>query len=156
MFNGVALLSGGAAVVLQVGIDSTSISQLAINGVQGTLQQLGLAATGTSALVYSLSGTTTAYAQSAAQSALTAITGAITSLSQKRGSLGVLETRLQTTLSNLAVTRENFLAAEGRVRDLDVAEEAANLTRLSILQQVGASISAQANQAPRIALTLLQ
>jgi flagellin len=155
-FNGVSLLSGGAAVVLQVGIDSTSISQLALNGVQGTLQQLGLAATGTSALIYSLTGTTTAYAQSAAQSALTAITGAITSLSQKRGALGVLETRLQTTLSNLAVTRENFLAAEGRVRDLDVAEEAANLTRLSILQQVGASISAQANQSPRIALSLLQ
>jgi flagellin len=155
-FNGVALLSGGAGVLLQVGIDATPTSQLALNGVQGTLQNLGLAAAGSSALVYSLSGTTTAFAQSAAQAALTAVTGAITSLSQKRGSLGVLETRLQTTLSNLAVTRENFLAAEGRVRDLDVAEEAANLTRLSILQQVGASIAAQANQSPRIALSLLQ
>lgn len=155
-FNGVALLSGGANIVLQVGIDTTSLSQLTVNGVQGTLQQLGLAATGTSTLTYSLSGTTTAYAQSAAQAALTAVTNALTSLSLRRGSLGVLETRLQTTLNNLAVTRENLLAAEGRIRDLDVAEEAANLTRLSILQQLGASVSTQANQTPRIALSLLQ
>jgi flagellin len=155
-FNGVALLSGGAALVLQVGTDTTSISQLTLNGVQGTLQQLGLAAAGTSALVYSLSGTTVAYAQSAAQSALTAVSSAITSLSQKRGTLGVLESRLQTTLSNLAVTRENLLAAEGRIRDLDIAEEAANLTRLSILQQLGTSVASQANQSPRIALSLLQ
>jgi flagellin len=68
----------------------------------------------------------------------------------------VLETRLQTTINNLAVTRENISAAEGRIRDLDIAEEAANLTRLTILQQVGAAVSAQANQAPRIALSLLQ
>jgi flagellin len=155
-FNGVALLSGGAALSLQIGIDSTSISQLTVNGVQGTLQQLGLAATGTSALLYSLSGTTTLYAQSAARAALSAVNNAITSVSQSRGSLGVIESRLQTSISNLSVVRENLKAAEGRVRDLDVAEEAANLTRLSILQQVGASMAAQANQAPRIALALLQ
>jgi flagellin len=155
-FNGVALLSGGAALVLQVGIDTTSLSQLTVNAVQGTLQQLGLAASGSSALSYSVSGTTTDAAQSAAREALTAVSNALTSVSQRRGSLGVLEARLQTTISNLAVARENIVAAEGRIRDLDVAEEAANLTRLSILQQLGTSISAQANQAPRIALSLLQ
>ena len=107
-------------------------------------------------MVYSLSGTTTLFAQSAAREALTAVNNAISSLSQRRGTLGVLETRLQTTISNLAVARENVVAAEGRIRDLDVAEEAANLTRLSILQQVGSSVAAQANQSSRIALTLLQ
>jgi flagellin len=155
-YNGVSLLSGGAAIALQVGIDTTSISQLTINGVQGTLQQLGLATTGSSAMVYSLSGATTLIAQSAAREALTAVNNAISSLSQRRGTLGVLETRLQTTISNLAVARENVVAAEGRIRDLDVAEEAANLTRLSILQQVGSSVAAQANQSSRIALSLLQ
>jgi flagellin len=155
-FNGVALLSGGAAIVLQVGTDTTSLSQLTINGLQGTLQQIGLAATGSSAMTYSLSGATTAESQSAARSALNAIGNAINSVTQRRGSLGVLETRLQTTINNLAVTRENISAAEGRIRDLDIAEEAANLTRLTILQQVGAAVSAQANQAPRIALSLLQ
>jgi|GEM_PF-547402 len=155
-FNGVALLSGGAAIVLQVGTDTTALSQLTINGVQGTLQQMGLAASGSSAMLYSLSGTTTAESQSAARNALTAVSNAIASVSQRRGTLGVVETRLQSTITNLAVARENFLAAEGRIRDIDVAEEAANMTRLTILQQVGAAVSAQANQAPRIALSLLQ
>jgi flagellin len=155
-FNGVALLSGGAAIVLQVGTDTTALSQLTINGVQGTLQQMGLAAAGSSAMLYSLSGTTTAESQSAARNALTAVSNAIASVSQRRGTLGVVETRLQSTINNLAVARENILAAEGRIRDIDVAEEAANMTRLSILQQVGAAVSAQANQAPRIALSLLQ
>jgi flagellin len=155
-FNGVALLSGGAAIVLQVGIDTTSLSQLTINGIQGTLQQIGLATAGTSAMLYSLSGTTTAESQSAARNALNAIGNAISSVSQRRGTLGVMETRLQSTIDNLSVARENISAAEGRIRDVDVAEEAANLTRLTILQQVGAAVSAQANQAPRIALSLLQ
>jgi flagellin len=155
-FNGVALLSGGAAVVLQVGTDTTDLSQLTINGVQGTLQQIGLAAAGSSAMIYSLSGSTATESQSAARSALTGVSNAISSVSQRRGSLGVMETRLQSTISNLSVARENLSAAEGRIRDLDVAEEAANLTRLSILQQVGAAVSAQANQSPRIALSLLQ
>jgi len=155
-FNGVQLLSGSAEITLQVGIDTTSLSQLTIANAQGTLQALNLAATGTSAMTYSLSGDSTAEAQSSARQALTAVTAALGSLSTKRGSLGVLETRLNTQINSLSVARENTIAAEGRIRDLDVAEEAATLTRNSILQQVGASIYAQANQSPRIALSLLQ
>jgi flagellin len=58
-------------------------------------------------------------------------------------------------VSTLGVARENFLAAESRIRDVDVAAESAELTRLSILQQAGASVLAQANQAPALALSLL-
>jgi flagellin len=47
------------------------------------------------------------------------------------------------------------MAAESRIRDVDVAAESAELTRLSILQQAGASVLAQANQAPALALSLL-
>jgi flagellin len=155
-FNGVRLLSGSSAITLQVGIDTTSVSQMTIQNVAGTLQALNLASTGSSGMVYSLSGTTTAAAQSAARLALTAVNTALESLSTKRGSLGVLESRLNTQINNLTVARENTVAAEGRIRDLDVAEEAAALTRESILQQVGASIYGQANQSPRIALALLQ
>lgn len=155
-FNGVQLLSGSAAITLQVGTDTTSISQMTIQNAQGTLQALNLAAAGSSAITYSLSGTTTAFAQSAARAALTAVTAALESVSTKRGSLGVLESRLNTQINNLSVARENTVAAEARIRDLDVAEEAASLTRQSILQQVGASIYSQANQSPRIALALLQ
>jgi flagellin len=155
-FNGVVLLSGSSSIVLQVGFDTSSVSQLAVQNTAGTLQAIGLAATGSSALSYSLSGNTTEFSQSAARAALQAVTNALDSVSSKRGSLGVLETRLNSQINNLSIAKENSVAAEARIRDLDVAEEAANLTRQSILQQVGASVYAQANQAPRIALALLQ
>ena len=72
-----------------------------------------------------------------------------------RGQLGATESRLEVTISNLQVARENFLAAESRIRDVDVASEAAELTRFNILQQAGASILAQANSQPQLALSLL-
>jgi len=155
-FNGVQLISGSGQITLQVGMDTTSVSQLTIQNAAGTLQALGFADTGSSALTYSLSGTSTPFSQSAARAALQAITAAIDTLSSRRGTLGVLESRLNTTINSLAVARENQSAAETRIRDLDVAEEAATLTRQSILQQVGASVYGQANQSPRIALALLQ
>jgi flagellin len=155
-FNGVTLLSGSSSVTLQIGFDTASTSQLTINNVQATLQALNLAASGSSAPTYSLSGTSTELAQSAARNALTATLSALDSLTTKRGSLGTVESRLNAQLATLSVARENYLAAESRIRDVDVAEEAANLTRFSILQQIGTSILAQANQSQRVALSLLQ
>ncbi len=154
-FNGVRLLSGTSQIVLQVGFNSQSTSQIALNGVQGTLQALGLAATGSSALTYSINAATSAEAQSASRLALDAIQGAIGSLATQRGTLGATESRLQVSINNLSVARENYASAESRIRDVDVAAEAAELTRLGILQQAGAAVLAQANQQPALALSLL-
>lgn len=155
-FNGVALLSGGATTVLQVGFNSASTAQIQFTGVQGTLASLGLAAANSSALSFSINDTTNAGAQSASRLALDAVKGAISSLTSTRGTLGATESRLNTAIQSLTVARENFTAAESRIRDVDVAEEAANLTRLNILQQAGAAVLAQANQLPALALTLLR
>jgi flagellin len=155
-FNGVKLLSGGSELVLQVGFNSASTSQISYTGVQGTLQALGLANSGQSALTFSISGASLEEGQSASRLALDAINSAITSLASTRGVLGATESRLQVAINNLSVARENFLAAESRIRDVDVASEAADLTRLGILQQAGASILAQANQQPQLALSLLR
>jgi len=155
-FNGVKLLSGGSELVLQVGFNSGSTSRISYTGVQGTLQSLGLANTGESALSFSISGGTLSEGQSSSRLALDAINQAITSLASTRGVLGATESRLQVAINNLSVARENFLAAESRIRDVDVASEAADLTRLGILQQAGASILAQANQQPQLALSLLR
>lgn len=155
-FNGVKLLSGGSAITLQVGFNSGSTSQIQITNVQGTLQALGLASGGTSVLTYSISGASIEAGQSASRAALDAINGAIGSLSQTRGNLGAAESRLRVAINNLSVARENFAAAESRIRDVDVASEAAELTRLSILQQAGAAVLAQANQQPSLAISLLQ
>lgn len=155
-FNGVKLLSGGGALVLQVGFNSGSTSQISYTGVQGTLQALGLATAGSSALVYSITGTDIATGQSASRLALDAINGAIASLASTRGTLGATESRLQVAINGISVARENFLAAESRIRDVDVASEAAELTRLGILQQAGSAVLAQANQQPSLALSLIR
>ena len=154
-FNGVRLLSGGNTLTLQVGFDSASTSQIAFTGVQGTLQALGLAATGASALTYSINSSTIAEGQSAARAALDAVNNAISSLASTRGTLGAVESRLSVAINNLTVARENYASAESRIRDVDVAAEAAELTRLGILQQAGAAVLAQANQQPQLALSLL-
>lgn len=155
VFNGVRLLSGSGSVTLQVGFDSQSTSQISYNGVQGTLAALGLAANNTSALTYSINGATEALGQSASRLALDAVNAAIQSLASTRGILGATESRLNVAINNLSVARENFASAESRIRDVDVAAEAAELTRLGILQQAGAAVLAQANQQPALALTLL-
>ncbi|MBX7136830.1 MAG: flagellin FliC [Oligoflexia bacterium] len=155
-FNGLKLLSNGDTVVFQVGFDGTSISQVTYSGVQATLSALGLAGPGSSAPIYSITGNTDIASQSAARHALDAINLAISSVTKNRGTLGAAESRLELTIANLQSARENFTAAESRIRDADVAAEAAELTRLTILQQAGTAILAQANQQPQLALQLLR
>jgi flagellin len=154
-FNGLKILSGGGTVTFQVGFDGTSLSQVTYSGVQATLQALGLASAGSSTPTYSINAETEALSQSASRIALDAINAAITSVTRNRGALGAAESRLEVTIANLQVARENFKAAESRIRDVDVASEAAELTRLNILQQAGAAVLAQANSQPQLALQLI-
>ena len=153
-FNGVKLLSGGAGITLQVGFDSNADSQIAIRNVTGTLASLGIG-DAAGAMTYSISGATIEAGQSASRAALDAVNNAIGSLAATRGNLGAVESRLTVTINNLEVAKENFASAESQIRDVDVASEAAELTRLNILQQAGASVLAQANQQRGIALSLL-
>lgn len=155
-FNGLNLLSSGSTVTFQVGFDGSSLSQITYSGIQATLQAMGLATIGSSVHTYSITGGTDLDSQSAARLALDAINTAIVSITRNRGTLGAAESRLDTAINNLQVARENFGAAESRIRDVDVAFEAAELTRLTILQQAGTAILAQANQQPQLALRLLQ
>lgn len=154
-FNGLRLLSGGNEVVFQVGFNGSSLSQVSYQGVAVNLAALGLASPGTSDVSFSIIANGDLASQSAARQALDAINRAITSVTRNRGTLGAAESRLEVTIANLQVARENFKAAESRIRDVDVASEAAELTRLNILQQAGAAVLAQANQQPQLALQLL-
>lgn len=147
-FNDTALLSGSAAFTLQVGLDNLSTSRITFSTVQATLSSLSLGSTA-GALTRSLTS------QANAQAALSVVGAAIATVASRRGTLGSIESRLNTTVANLQVTRENFLSAESQIRDVDVASEAAELTRLNILQQAGSAVLAQANQQPALALALL-
>lgn len=73
-----------------------------------------------------------------------------------RGRLGAAVNRLEGIATNLQLNIENLSAAESRIRDVDVAEESAKLTRAQILQQSSAAMLSQANISPNIALQLLQ
>lgn len=144
-FNGVTLLSAGTTVAIQVGIDGTTNSQISFTTVDGSLSGI-------------LAGNTAIAADTAvnAQSALGILTAAIQTVVQTRGTLGSFQSRLYTAINNLRVAKENFAAAEGRIRDADVAAETAALTRAQILQQAGTAVLAQANQQPQLALALLR
>lgn len=155
-FNGLSLLVGSSSIVFQVGFNGLSNSQVAYSGVQATLSAMGLAPAGAANLIYSINATTPILAQEASRAALDAVKLAITSLTRSRGTLGAAESRLTVAIENLQVARENFMAAESRIRDVDVAAEAAELTRLNILQQAATAMVAQANQQPGLALQLLQ
>ncbi len=73
----------------------------------------------------------------------------------QRGIIGSQQSRLQTAANNLSQAKENFLGAESRIRDADVASEATSLIKNQILQQAGAAVLAQVNQAPSLVLSLL-
>tara|TARA_R110002124_G_scaffold175482_1_gene343241 strand:+ start:531 stop:2045 length:1515 start_codon:yes stop_codon:yes gene_type:complete len=90
-----------------------------------------------------------------AQDAISVIDGALASIDSQRASLGAIQNRFESTISNLQSISENVSAARGRIQDTDYAAETANLTKNQILQQAGTAILAQANQLPQAVLSLL-
>ena len=93
--------------------------------------------------------------QAGAQSAIEVLDGAIAMIDSQRSDLGAMQNRLNSTINNLANTRENAAAGMSRIKDVDFAQETVNLTKQQILQQAGTSILAQAKQIPQAALSLL-
>lgn len=81
---------------------------------------------------------------------------AIKKVSQGRASLGAIQNRLEHTIANVDNSAENLTSAKSRIEDLDMALEMSNFTKLSILQQSGTSMLAQANNMPQSVLQLLQ
>lgn len=95
-------------------------------------------------------------AVSAIAEKLTTLDNAMGRLSNERASLGALQSRLGSTLNNLSVSVENLDAARSRIKDVDVAEETAELAKNRILVQSNMAVLAQSNQLPEMALALLR
>lgn len=145
-FNGAALLTGGPTFAFQVGIQGTTNDQISVSITDMTTATL--AAGGLATLTLATQTDSTA--------ALTVLDTAIDDVSTARAALGTAQNRINVSVANLANARENIAAANSRIRDVDVASETAELTRNNILTQAGVSVLSQANQAPQIALKLLQ
>ena len=153
-FNGQGLIDGALAstiadssqVVLQIGINSNSNSQINLN------EEMNLSAiTSTALSIQSLSLTSI----DNALTALASLNTAISSVAQGRGKVGAVQNRLTRTIANLSVTIENLQAAESSIRDADIAEEIAELTRNQILVQSATAMVGQANMIPQSILQLL-
>ncbi|MFO8006688.1 MAG: flagellin, partial [Candidatus Brocadiia bacterium] len=93
--------------------------------------------------------------QASAQAALTAIDSAVSTKDTARAHFGAMMNRLENTISNLEIQRENIQAAESQISDVDVAWEMAQLTRTQVLAQAGVAMLVQANTIPTLALSLL-
>ena len=94
--------------------------------------------------------------QTGASNALAVVDGALAFVDDLRASLGAVQNRFSTAISNAQSTSENVSAARSRIMDADFAAETANLTKAQILQQAGTAILAQANQVPQTVLSLLR
>ncbi|HWR07941.1 flagellin [Sporomusa sp.] len=94
--------------------------------------------------------------QESAEIAISTIDTATQMVSSQRSKLGAVQNRLEHTINNLTTSSENLTAAESRIRDVDMASEMANYTKLSTLNQAATAMLAQANQLPQQVLTLLQ
>ena len=93
---------------------------------------------------------------SAAQSAITNIDAAITTVNTQRASLGSISNRLDSTVSNLTNISSNLQAGRGRIEDADFAAETTSLAKSQILQQASTAMLAQANASKQNVLSLLQ
>jgi flagellin len=136
-FNGTALLSGGTTYSIQTGENAGD--QVVISVGSTTKTSLGL--------------TTLTITSSASMGS---IDSAIESVNKVRSDLGAKQNQLEHVSNNLGATSENLQSAESRIRDVDMAKEMMNYSKLNILQQASTSMMAQANQAPQGVLKLLQ
>ncbi|MFT5284043.1 MAG: flagellin [Planctomycetota bacterium] len=140
-FNGISLLNASGSISIQVGLGASQTIAVALT--DATSSSLGVS-------------TLSAATITGSSASLATIDTAINSVNSLRGALGASQNRLSSTIRSILNSRENLASAESRIRDVDVAEETADLTRNSIMQQAAVSVLSQANVQPQIALSLLQ
>jgi flagellin len=155
-FNGIKLLDGtggtSGTVSFQVGANAGETISVTTKDITASATSAGMTELQTVGAAASNAAASTAFDTLT----LDEIDGAIESVSTLRAEFGAVQNRLEHRLNNLATYQENLVASESRIRDVDMAAEMVNFTKLSILQQAGTSMLAQANQAPQGVLSLLR
>src|SRR3954467_6458097 len=142
-FNGIKLLNCVQVISFQVGAKDAETITVSTISLGNTYANGGV---GTSYVTLQTSNTTD----------ISEIDAAIDNVSAQRAQFGAVQNRLEYTLQNAAIYQENLTASESRIRDVDMAAEMVNFTKLQILQQAGTSMLAQANQASQGVLSLLR
>ena len=140
-FNGIKVLNTTQTLSFQVGAQDGQVISMSLISLSATTGGIGVS-------YFGLSTT--------GQTDIGEIDAAIDVVSAQRSTFGAIQNRLGYTLENAAIYQENLTASESRVRDVDMAKEMVNFTKLQILQQSGTAMVAQANQLPQSVLQLLQ
>ncbi|MCL2033996.1 MAG: flagellin [Oscillospiraceae bacterium] len=122
----------------RVGLNVANMSSGALGGAEGVVNNISVA-TGEDA-----------------KNAIKVLTAAMDMVSGTRADLGALQNRLEHTVNNLGVTRENLQNAEASIRDVDMAKEMMEFTKNNILVQASQAMLAQSNQLPQGVLQLLR
>ena len=139
-FNGKNLLSGAGAFTIQSGANNETRT---INTIDLVAQAKTLATMDVSS-------------SSKAQAYVVKVDAALEQINTGRAKLGATQNRLEYTSANLTTSTENLSAAESRIRDVDVAKEMVNLSKLNILNQAAQAMVGQANQQPQSVTQLLR
>jgi flagellin len=156
-FNGYSIFgSNGVNGSLSIFVGDTSGS----SSISVSISTISTAGSGSSATVTSLGGQNLASvnltSMDTAATSLTTIKDALNSVSNMRAGIGSGINRLQSAVSVLQTQSQNTQAAESSIRDANVAEEVANLTKYQILSQSGIAALAQANSSSQSVLSLLR
>ena len=159
----VGLIGSSGQVIFQVGAnayDTISVTMSAGFTMSGLAEIAGFTLTNLSAnsLFTNSANTSFKFSVSTADNAqltLANIDALIMAVDTKRSELGAVQNRMESTIRNQANISENQSDARSRIRDTDFAEESANLTAQTIIQQASQTVLMQANQRPQIALSLL-
>jgi flagellin len=139
-FNGISLLSGTGTIQFQIGADDGETITVSARNM------FGGAGSDVNSAIFTFGAAVT----------LASIDTAINNLSGARSTFGAVQNRLEHTLNNLATYEENLSASESQIKDVDMASEMVNFTKLQVLQQAGTSMLSQANSQSQGVLRLLQ
>ena len=149
-WGGINLLDGSfskaSPITFQLGPNNGNTIEVTIGYVHATV---AASAQGT----LGLTGAVTT--QTAAGNYISTIDAAISIISTRRGALGAVSNRLDSTLANLENMSANLVAAKGAVVDADFAEETARLARAQILMQAATAMLSQANASKQQMLALI-
>ena len=149
--DGEFTLGPGGAYSTKVHLaDNTQVFQIGAN----ELQSMGAAIGRMDAEALGVNGILVTDTISAGK-AITKIDEAISRVSSLRSDLGAVQNRLEHTINNLGVAAENITASESRIRDVDMAAEMMEFTKLNILTQASTAMLAQANSQPQSVLQLI-
>ncbi|MCL2033998.1 MAG: flagellin [Oscillospiraceae bacterium] len=141
-------IEGNAKLIFQIGANGSADQRVGLSVANMSSGTLG----GAEGVVNNISVAT----GEDAKDAIKVLTAAMNMVSGTRADLGALQNRLEHTVNNLGVTRENLQNAEASIRDVDMAKEMMEFTKNNILVQASQAMLAQSNQLPQGVLQLLR